>query len=97
LIIVVVLIIPIARLHRSEGAVIRGTEDDVYTTTHYKQTNTRLEIGSSIFTNYTNWNSEMVYKKIENADIEDDEVTRWHRTDIGWGRLNEEYNLDDDI
>jgi hypothetical protein len=33
---------------------------------------------------------------IENADIEDDEVTRRHRTDIGWERINEEYNIDDD-
>jgi hypothetical protein len=36
------------------------------------------------------------FTEIENADTEDDEVTRWHRTDIGWGRINEEYNIDDD-
>jgi hypothetical protein len=47
--------------------------------------------------NHNETSKSLAAKVIENEDIEDDEVTRAHRTDIGWGQINEAYYKDDDI
>jgi ribonuclease HI len=42
-------------------------------------------------TNYlqsTQIGTRKLFTDIEEADIEDDDVTRWHRTDVGWGQLD---------
>jgi hypothetical protein len=54
--------------------------------------------GLKSVTNYlqsTQIRTQKWFTDIEEADIEDDDVTRWHQTDVGWGQLDDTCDIDD--